>query len=259
MNVQKIQKEEYISKVWFLGRRNEIKKTRHFYILGHNCFALSSIFWLDLLKMIENSPTSVLNENKSEHKSASSSKKQKHENNGNVKKSISDQPTVAVKAANSAVSAMTTKINSKMLEAFWKLSEYNAHIRLEGINQLVRYFGTLDVKLNQESYNYVLVRLIRGLASNRKCSRLGFSCCLTELLNSYETLKFEFVLELGKKHLNYSGTVAKEEGAPVAKKKQANETLFTKEEIRHMQIGLAFVYLCWIQSNRFQKVRLCLF
>jgi hypothetical protein len=148
-------------------------------------------------------------------------------------------------------SNLNSKINSKMLDAFWKLSEFSSSIRLEGINQLARYFATLDPQLNQESYNYVLVRLIRGLASNRKCSRLGFSCALTELLNSNESLKFEYVLELSKKHLNYKTVTIGDDGM---KKKPTNDTLFTKEEIRHMQIGLAFVYLCWIQSNRFKKV-----
>ena len=139
-------------------------------------------------------------------------------------------------------SVINNKLNSKMLEAFWKLPEYKSSTRLEGISQICRYFATLDPALNQESYNYVLVRLIKGLASNRKCSRLGFSCALTELLNNHDSLKFEYVIELARKHLSYSNDSKKV------------ETLFTKEEIRHMQIGLVFVYLCWIQSNRVQQI-----
>ena len=173
------------------------------------------------------------------------------------KAATNDIANMSTNKNTNATNSLNSKTNSKMLEAFWKLSEYNSSIRLEGINQLVRYFSTLDAQLNQESYNYVLVRLVRGLASNRKCSRLGFSCALTELLNSNESLKFEYVLELSKKHLNYKTASVVEEGA--AKKKPSSDTLFTKEEIRHMQIGLAFVYLCWIQSNRFKKVKQILF
>jgi hypothetical protein len=220
--------------------------------------------------MLDNQ-NAFLNDNNNEHK-MSSSKKNKLENSLKKGNKFKDQksshsppppppPTpkatndIAIMSSNkntNTTNSLNNKTNSKMLEAFWKLSEYNSSIRLEGINQLVRYFSTLDSQLNQESYNYVLVRLVRGLASNRKCSRLGFSCALTELLNSNESLKFEYVLELSKKHLNYKTASVVEEGA---KKKPSNDTLFTKEEIRHMQIGLAFVYLCWIQSNRFKKVK----
>ena len=214
--------------------------------------------------MIVNKTSTLSNtdNNCSEHKPMTN-KKNKLENNlkkGNKFKEQTSPSPPSPPAPSTASSSSSmpngtkggnSKTNSKMLEAFWKLSEFNSSTRLEGINQLVRYFSSLDPRLNQEGYNYVLIRLIRGLASNRKCSRLGFSCALTELINSNETLKFEYILELARKHLNYSAS-SPEDGA---KKKQSNDTLFTKEEIRHMQIGLAFVYLCWIQSNRFQKVK----
>lgn len=212
--------------------------------------------------MIDNQNAFTTNDANNNEQKMSSNKKHGQKKKGNkFKEQKSSPPTPSLPIISNltnnnnktekTTSNLNSKINSKMLDAFWKLSEFSSSIRLEGINQLARYFATLDSQLNQESYNYVLVRLIRGLASNRKCSRLGFSCALTELFNCSESLKFEYVLELSKKHLNYKTVTIGEDGM---KKKPSNDTLFTKEEIRHMQIGLAFVYLCWIQSNRFKKV-----
>jgi hypothetical protein len=126
-----------------------------------------------------------------------------------------------------------TKEHAKMLEAFWKLSEYNQNTRLDGIQQIVNYFKQLDAEKNRENYMYVLNRLIKGLASNRKCSRLGFSCCLTELINLENKLNVQDLVDMGKKMLSNSKT----------------DVMLTKEELRHMHIGYLFIYLCWIQSK----------
>lgn len=126
-----------------------------------------------------------------------------------------------------------SKEHAKMMEAFWKLSEYNQNTRLDGIQQILKYLTDQDPVRNKEQINYVLSRLIRGLASNRKCSRIGFSSCLTEIITIFTHISFQSIFELAKSNLI-----------------QLSSQL-TKEESRHMQIGLVFVYLCWIQSNRF--------
>lgn len=126
-----------------------------------------------------------------------------------------------------------SKEHGKMLNAFWKLSEFNQNTRLDAVQQIAKYFTDLDLSKDKENCNYVLNRLIRGLGSNRKCSRIGFSCCLTELINLKDTLHFDYLIDLAKSNL-----------------KCTNDSTLTKEELRHMQIGLVFVYLCWIQSNR---------
>ena len=142
--------------------------------------------------------------------------------------------------------------NPRMLESFWKLSEYDYTIRLAGINEITKYFGTLDQTSNKESYNYVLMRLLKGLASNRKCSRLGYSLALTELITQFDSLTFEYVNDLAQHYLKITTT---NQHAPSNNNDEDDEydTSLSKEEIRHMQIGLVFVYLCWIQSNRLFK------
>lgn len=130
-----------------------------------------------------------------------------------------------------------SKEHAKMMEAFWKLSEYNQNTRLDGIQQIIKYLNDQDAVKNKEQINYVLNRLIRGLASNRKCSRIGFSSCLTEIITIFTHISFKSIFELAKSNLI-----------------QLSSQL-TKEESRHMQIGLVFFYLCWIQSNRFNLLK----
>ncbi|RNA12145.1 myb-binding 1A [Brachionus plicatilis] len=133
--------------------------------------------------------------------------------------------------------AKNSKEHAKMMEAFWKLSEFNQNTRLDGVQQIIKYLSDQDPVKNKEQINYVLNRLIRGLASNRKCSRIGFSSCLTEIINSFSQISFQSIFEMAKSNLNLL------------------DSQLTKEELRHMQIGLVFVYLCWIQSNRFNLLK----
>ncbi|CAF0972902.1 unnamed protein product [Brachionus calyciflorus] len=127
-----------------------------------------------------------------------------------------------------------SKEHARMVEAFWKLSEFNQNTRLDGIQVIVKYFNDLEPSKDTENFNYVLKRLVKGLASNRKCSRIGFSACLTELINMNKNITFQSLFDMAKSNLKPS------------------DTDLTKEEIRHMQIGLVFVYLCYIQSTRFE-------
>jgi hypothetical protein len=142
--------------------------------------------------------------------------------------------TTATKPAGKNMST-SSKEHAKMLEAFWKLSEYNQNTRMDGISQIVGYFRDLDAVTNKDNYQYVLNRLVKGMASNRKCSRLGFSCCLTELIN------------LEKPRVNMVDLVDLAKSLISSTK---SDSTLTKEELRHMHIGFVFVYLCWIQSSR---------
>ena len=132
--------------------------------------------------------------------------------------------------------SQNSKEHAKMLEAFWKLSEFNQNTRLDGIHQIINFFRHINPIANKENYIYVLNRLIKGLASNRKCSRLGFSCCLTELLNLDGPVRVNMheLISLAKSFLSATKT----------------DITLTKEEMRHMHIGFVFVYLCWMQSSR---------
>lgn len=173
---------------------------------------------------------------KKERQKTQSTESSERESTNEEPAAIETSKQTQAKQTKPQAKAKVSKEHAKMLEAFWKLSEYNQNTRLDGIQQIVKYFGDLDATKDKENYTYVLNRLVRGLASNRKCSRLGFSCCLTELLNQNESLSFENLIELAKANLKLS-----------------NDSTLTKEELRHMQIGLVFVYLCWIQSTRFDS------
>jgi len=126
---------------------------------------------------------------------------------------------------------------TKTYESFWKLSQFNAQLRMEGIQMICDQFNT-------SQSDYILNRLVKGLASNRKCSRLGFSCALTELFNMHASLTFEQVINVAKKNFSFN--------LDDCTKSLFNHSsnVLTKEELRHMQIGLVFIYLAYIQSNR---------
>ena len=120
--------------------------------------------------------------------------------NGVKSSKVAPQPSAAAAAA-AAAAALAPRQNARMLDSFWKLSEYEASARLVGLNEITRYFATLSPLANKESFNYVLVRLIKGLASNRKCSRLGYSCALTELIaRNPATLTYQHVFQLTTSH-----------------------------------------------------------
>ena len=136
-------------------------------------------------------------------------------------------------------------LQTKIYDAFLKLSKFNPTVRFEGIHEISSYYNAVDSKQNKTHNEYILNRLVKGLASNRKCSRLGFSCTLTELFNKFECLKFQTVLDIANKNLKFklSDQSSKE-----------NKNALTKEEMRHMQIGLAFVYIAYIQSIRTDSI-----
>lgn len=156
-------------------------------------------------------------------------------------------PVVEKQATNSTtepvmvktIGAKNSKEYARMLESFWKLSEYNETTRIEGTRNIIKYFA--QVKRGDEAYSYVLTRLVKGLASNRKYSRLGYSACLTELMNTSRSLTLAEILTVAKTHLSITDSAASVD----------KQNMLTKEELRHMHIGLLFVYLAWIQSTRF--------
>ena len=202
--------------------------------------------------------------NKSE--STASNNDTKPSNGGGLLKSANKKLKKVDDVTSKELAAETTrapqvKYDAKMLESFWKLSEYDPKVRMEGIKLLADYFGKLDPNENSDAYNYILMRLVRGLASNRKCSRLGFSTALTELLIRFDTLQFEKVLDLAEKNLNVSAHEPKANGSSSSSNKTKKnseqaiiESLATlsKEEIRHMHIGMVFVYFCWLKANRLE-------
>ena len=129
---------------------------------------------------------------------------------------------------------------AKLLESFWKLGEFNGKIRTEGLKQINDHLKQLNHETQKDDLNYILMRLIRGLASNRKCARLGFSCALTYIITNYKYISFDDIIKIADKELI----------APDQQQQQQQQHILTNEEIRNIHIGNAFVYLCLIQSER---------
>jgi hypothetical protein len=167
--------------------------------------------------------------------------------NQNEQKKMSNQKKTA---ATTIGKMLNNNAHSQMLDAFWKLSQFNHAIRVQGINQIIEYYGKLNADQDMESSNYVLTRLVKGLASNRKCSRLGFSCALTELFKTFHSIRFESVLQIAKQHLKCSPSGQEQQSTSSTPSFKFDKNILSKEEMRHMQIGTAFVYVCWLQSDR---------
>ena len=75
---------------------------------------------------------------------------------------------------------MTGKVNRDL---FFKLASDLREERLHAAVALIKDLSALDLPDDAEEWSYVLNRLIKGLSSDRNSARLGFSLCLTEVIN----------------------------------------------------------------------------
>ncbi|CAI4038414.1 hypothetical protein SMKI_05G0230 [Saccharomyces mikatae IFO 1815] len=75
---------------------------------------------------------------------------------------------------------MTGKVNRDL---FFKLASDLQEERLHAAVALIEDLSALNLPSDAEEWLYVLNRLVKGLASDRNSARLGFSLCLTEVIN----------------------------------------------------------------------------
>ncbi|KAJ8044184.1 Myb-binding protein 1A [Holothuria leucospilota] len=110
--------------------------------------------------------------------------------------------------------------DSEFLNAFWSLAENFIEVRLKGGSTLVNILITKQ-KIHEQSepserlspeVKYALKRLVRGLASQRKSARIGFSSTLTEVLDVIEATKFEDVFDHMQVELEIHGSASEERG-----------------------------------------------
>lgn len=194
----------------------------------------------------------IINDNKVELKKKKSTNKFKMAPNGKLSdgQATTATPVVEAKTVKTIPTTISqtddTNLQAKIYEAFLKLSQFCPTVRFEGIRLISSYFNVFDSAQNKTHNDYILNRLVKGLASNRKCSRLGFSCTLTELFNKHESLEFQSVIDIANKYLKFN--------LSEQKASKDNKNVLTKEEMRHMQIGLAFVYIAFIQSTRLDVI-----
>jgi hypothetical protein len=121
-----------------------------------------------------------------------------------------------------------------LLDAFWKLSEFKQATRIEGSKQLSVYLAntTKPEATTTNDLDYILKRLMRGLTSNRKLSRLGYSNALAVILDDNESIKFADVLDIAEAEFKF------------------NDSTANKEELRNIYIGYAFLFLCLIKCDK---------
>ena len=88
-------------------------------------------------------------------------------------------------------------VPKSVLDGFWRLSDTREKARLEAVAKIV------NCGHNDE---YVLTRLVRGLASNREFARKGFFVTLVEMIrNNNEDDIVEKVLQLADSVLKVKG------------------------------------------------------
>ncbi|AGO11280.1 AaceriACR020Cp [[Ashbya] aceris (nom. inval.)] len=73
---------------------------------------------------------------------------------------------------------MSRQVNRDL---FYKLTSDLSDERVQSAIALITELNELAVEENAKEWEYVLGRLVRGLASSNKSARLGFSLCLTEV------------------------------------------------------------------------------
>ncbi|XP_041349197.1 myb-binding protein 1A-like protein [Gigantopelta aegis] len=126
-------------------------------------------------------------------------------------------------------------IDKDILELFWQLSEGKEPSRIAAVSELV---SKLLQKQTKDEFatvlQYVLQRLVKGLASGRKFARLGYSMALTQVLREFEMITVEDVLQMSEKCLTLKHNL-------------------TKSEAGNVTLGKAFVCLTLMQSGRLFK------
>ncbi|XP_033746905.1 myb-binding protein 1A-like protein [Pecten maximus] len=123
--------------------------------------------------------------------------------------------------------------DADLMKYFWRLAEPDENCTVKNTRLLLK-----KLEASQKDYDsvgkdlkYTLRRLIKGVSSNRKCARQGFSVALCQILRKFTVISTEKVLALVTKHLQLS----KKDG---------------KAETGSILLGRTMVYLALIQSGR---------
>ncbi|XP_069136083.1 myb-binding protein 1A-like protein [Argopecten irradians] len=123
--------------------------------------------------------------------------------------------------------------DADLMKYFWRLAEPDENCTVKTTRLLLKKLETSqkDYDAIGKDLKYTLRRLIKGVSSNRKSARQGFSVALCQVLRKFAVISTEKVLALVTKHLQLS----KKDG---------------KAETGSILLGRAMVYLALIQSGR---------
>lgn len=103
-------------------------------------------------------------------------------------------------------------IDEKILSTFWDLVETDEEKRIAAtevlLTALIEKQGDNKTEPCAE-INYAVKRLIKGLASNRGCARLGYAAALEQILKRFNFFTIPQLLQLVKENLKYEKSDAK--------------------------------------------------
>ncbi|MGH0140875.1 UNVERIFIED_CONTAM: hypothetical protein FKN15_072039 [Acipenser sinensis] len=90
------------------------------------------------------------------------------------------------------------KQNREFLDFFWDIAKPEQEIRLQAIENLVQYLKNSE---KEDELRYTLKRLVEGLAATRETARPGFSLALAQVLQVFEDVPLQSVLDqIKEKH-----------------------------------------------------------
>ncbi|XP_061755015.1 myb-binding protein 1A-like protein isoform X2 [Nerophis ophidion] len=96
------------------------------------------------------------------------------------------------KAAEPARTLGILQQNREFLDFFWDLVKPDQEIRLRAVEKLIKYLKNSN---KEDELEYAIKRLVDGLAHTRETARPGFSLALGQLLESFEDLPLQDILQ----------------------------------------------------------------
>ncbi|KAK0055383.1 rDNA transcriptional regulator pol5 isoform X2 [Biomphalaria pfeifferi] len=125
----------------------------------------------------------------------------------------------------------------EILDVFWSLSDGTDEERTAGTVKLCKLIEKSSDDIKRQILKYCLDRLIRGLSSNRKFARVGFSVGLVQLLRHFKDLALTSVLDTMKEKL-----------------KLVHQEQKSKAAVGDVFMGRAFAISAIIQSGRISQL-----
>ncbi|KAM3601132.1 uncharacterized protein V6R79_008223 [Siganus canaliculatus] len=141
-----------------------------------------------------------------------------------------DMVELSVTAAEPVPPGGILQQNRVFLDFFWDLAKPDQEVRLKAVENLVQYLKTNS---KADELEYTFKRLVDGLAHTRESARPGFSLALGQVLNAFEDVSLQSILNRVKEKHNMQ----------TAKKKLLRNALF----------GNLFGVLALHQSGRLPK------
>ncbi|XP_057677230.1 myb-binding protein 1A-like protein [Corythoichthys intestinalis] len=110
-----------------------------------------------------------------------------------------DMVEIQEKASEPVRTAGVLQQNRVFLDFFWDLAKPDQEVRISAVENLLKY---LKDNNKEDELEYTVKRLVDGLAHTREAARPGFSLALGQLLNAFEDLTLQNILDRIKEKYN---------------------------------------------------------